>query len=119
MKRDGLSFKAAVQSLGAWDERYNLSHQQAQQIRQERDRKREAEEASLAAHRHKLLEAREWLHFVECLYDEESARLSDLRQGSPEQFAGEEEACWEFLSLALPEIRRAEAEYLRLAEVKL
>jgi len=119
MKRNGVSFKVAAQLLGAWDESRAISARQIRELLKRNEDRRQADEARIAEERSHRLKVRDWLHFLEHLNDQDSARLSQLRQGFPEQFPGEEEACWEFLSSCLPLIRSAEAEYLRLAGVSL
>jgi len=119
MKRDGFSFKVAVQSLGAWDERRAVCPNQIRELREQRKAKQQANVARVIDERRRRLEARDWLHLLQRLYDQDNVRLAQLRRGSPEQFPGEQEAYWEFLSNCLPQIRSAEVEYLRLAEVKL
>ena len=91
---------------------------QVRELQRRGEDRRYAHEAQIAEERGKRLKAREWLHFLEHLYDQDSERLSQLRRGSPGQFPGEEEACWEFMSEMLPAIRRAETNYRRIAELK-
>jgi CHC2 zinc finger len=84
---------------------------------------REAEQLAAASEqeekRRRRIGARDWLHCLERIYERANERLRKLRQGPAEQFAGEEECCWGILAVALPQIREAEQEYLRLAEVSL
>jgi hypothetical protein len=119
MVRDSLSFKRAAELLGAWDEHQTISAQQVHELQLKRNRDRRAKETQLAEERRRRLEACDYLHLLERLYQEDCNRLCELRRGLPERFPDEEEACWECLSLALPAIRQAEAAYLRLAEVRL
>jgi hypothetical protein len=84
-------------------------------LRREREAQHEAERAKQEATRRQSIEARDWLHLLERTYKESRDRLSQLRQGAQEGFAGEEEACWEILSTGLPQIRKAEVRYWHLA----
>jgi hypothetical protein len=118
-KRDGVCFKTAAQLLGAWDKSQVITACQVRELQRRGEDRRYAHEARIAEERGKRLKAREWLHFLEHLYDQDSERLSQLRRGSPGQFPGEEEACWEFMSEMLPAIRRAETNYRRIAELRL
>jgi DNA primase len=115
MKRYGMSFKAAALSLGAWDESNKIGLRQIREARKRRDELDLAKAATIVQERRRRIAARDWLHFLERLYDEDTARLSELRQGAREQFPGEEEACWEFLAWALPEIRKTAEEYQSLS----
>jgi hypothetical protein len=112
--RDNCDFKSACQSLGAWrgdvtrEERRQLDERTAK-VRYEREQGEQAKEAE----RLRRLELRDEIHTTAAIQREISDRLSELRRGASETYEGEQEHCWEVLSLALDDLRSTQAEYMR------
>jgi CHC2 zinc finger len=75
MMRDALPFKSAARVLGAWGEHQNASAQQIRELQLNRDRERRVKEAQLAEERRRRLEACDYLHLLERLYQEDCNRL--------------------------------------------
>jgi len=115
--RDRVDFRRAAQLLGAWREE-DLSDTERRDLqRQKLEREQRAEREAIAAEsaRRTRIEARDHLHCLEGIYKEANVRLKQLSRGDAGQFDGERESCWELMANSLPLIRRADAEYRRLA----
>lgn len=116
MKRHNMDFKTAAKELGAWGP--PLSYPERRRLAEQK-RKREQELAELEAKRkaekRKRLDVRDCLHTLESHYKQLERRLRGIRKGQPESSPGEADQITELLSLLLPQIRDAEAEYYALA----
>jgi len=107
MLRDGLDFKAAAQVLGAWDE--SPSPETLRKVA-ERERERQAEELRRAEERRRRLELCGHLHAAISLEREISNQLDALHRAG-----GDEDPCWELLSLLLDYERECDRQYCRFA----
>lgn len=115
MLRYHLDFKAAATMVGAWtdgDDPRELRRLQ-QQRKDERARKEQLQEER----RRKRIDTVDFLHLLECLYENTSQRLTQLHHGATEVYRDEAEALWYLLALLHPIIRRVDANYCRLIEV--
>src|SRR5262245_51878114 len=110
-----LSFQEAAQSLGAWDSNGITSAADIHKAKMEREQRQAERQANEELQRRQRIEAAEWLHVLERIYIQTKNRLTELRRGGPEKFAGEIEQCWELLANTLPQIRTARGEYSQLA----
>ena len=109
MRRYSLTFKAAAQRLGAWDNAPQLDAVVVHQL--ESARRQEQEKRAAREHEHReMIRARAWLHCCERLYRDTSAQLSALRHQGDEA-----EILWANLALLEDEVRDAEAAYLQMA----
>lgn len=115
--RDRVDFRRAAQLLGAWREEDVTEAERRDLQRQKLEREQRIDREALATERARRgrIDARDQLHQYESFYREASRRLTQLSQGVAEQFPGEQESCWEIMATSLPLIRRADAEYRRLA----
>jgi phage/plasmid primase-like uncharacterized protein len=99
MQRDSLDFKRAAQSLGAWRSEIEPAElQRLRQTQQERERQRAERAAQKERERQQRINARDWLHSTEKLY--EAAKANDD---------------WDLMSLLLPEVREGEQLYWQAA----
>jgi len=98
--RDKVDFKRAAQLLGAWRDRdmTSVEKQEIRRIQQERERQQAERAAQKESERQKRIEARDWLHTAEKLYEEAIQAHN-----------------WELMPLLLGEIREAEAAYWQAA----
>jgi len=120
MLRDGLSFPEACKRLGCWDAREVSPAEQRAWAEREREQRRQrelAQQREIDAHEARVA-ARNRLHLLERLYLQANQRLSQLRQGQPEKYRGEQELCWWFLVDSWQRIGDAAAQYALLAEVQ-
>ncbi len=112
--RDNCDFKSACQSLGAW--RGDVTREQRRQL-DERAAKtrydRELQEQAKARERARRLKLRDEIHTTGAIYREANDRLSELRQGAPEGYEGQQEHCWAVLALALDDLRLTEQQYMQ------
>jgi hypothetical protein len=120
MRRYGCDFPNALRQLGCCPDK-PLTPAERQKLADEKHQREQQHANQVAkeeAERQRRLETREWLHLLERTYEESSNRLSQLRTGATEDVPGEEQLHWEILALGLDAIRKAEANYYRLAEVQ-
>jgi hypothetical protein len=110
MRRDGLSFQRACESLGGWDgaplqiDEIRIRNQ----AQQERAQKRRSE----VDLERRYFESENWLYCIESIYRDTSTRLSEIRRARVQ--SDEEEICWSVLALAQDECRDAETEFIRV-----
>ena len=106
-----LSFKEAALRTGAWDgtpTRESIRKRTVQA--RERERQREAEELERVERRERLLLLRDNLHTALRLQLEVTDQFDEIHRGG-----GDEEPCWELLSLLADYVRFCDHEYCRLA----
>jgi CHC2 zinc finger len=113
MLRDGLSFKDAAKSLGAWDGSLQTNAVVIRSVEAERAR-REQERQADAELEHSYFAEESWLYGIEEIYRNSNARLSELRRGAAEAFPGEAETHWDILALAQDDVREAAENFVRL-----
>jgi DNA primase len=95
MRRDGISFKQAAQSLGATRD---LPFKERNRLRQEREQRKIRDTARQETAKLERITAREHLHAVETLYREAIT-----------------EHDWALMGELLPRVRQAETHYAQLA----
>lgn len=99
--RYSMSFQQAAHTLGVWKplttSTYEWQRQRAR-LQAERERLRAEQIAQKEQERRERIEARDWLHLVEKLYDSAIANHH-----------------WELMELLLAEVREADERYCRLA----
>jgi hypothetical protein len=117
MTRYHVNFKAAAEYLGAWDGNGSTSRSEIRRQRQARAQEQAEAESQLERRRQDVIDRRTWLHLLERIYKHSNARLSEIRKGAAEQYAGEGETLWGILSDCLPQIRRAAVAYSEAAGV--
>jgi hypothetical protein len=106
-----LSFKEAAIRLGAWDGAPTpATVRELAAVRHGRERQREAEERQRAERRERLLLLRDRLHTALRLQREAIQQLDEIHRGG-----GDEEPCWELLSLLADYARECDREYCRVA----
>jgi hypothetical protein len=110
-----LDFRQAAGYVGALLEVTPAERKRIDKASRERKRAEATAAAEKEDERHERLEARDWLHALESLYAEAASRLSELRQGAPEDFPGESEYCLLIMSEELDRIRQAETRYWQAA----
>jgi hypothetical protein len=111
MKRYRVDFKTAAQRLGAW--RDQVPSERAPQMRlqgEEQARQRAAEELRRAERREHMLLLRDNLHVALRLQREVTDELEKLHRA-----AGDEEPCWEWLSLLADYVRQCDDQYCNSA----
>ena len=113
MQRDGVDFKTAAQSLGAWSDG-TLTREGRMQIA-EAERQRQAKEQATANDRQRRLRLRDEILVVAAIYREANDRLAELGQGAAPAYEGEAEHCWAVLALAHEDLRLTELEHSRAA----
>ncbi|MGB9072740.1 MAG: CHC2 zinc finger domain-containing protein [Terriglobales bacterium] len=118
MLRDHLNFKAAAQSLGAWQDVTPAERLQLDVAKAKREREREEAAAAKELERRQRLAIRDEVHTDARIWKEAAQRLSELRRGATPISEGEEEACWAVMSLAFKDLHDAEAEYCAAAGVE-
>ena len=111
--RDGMSFKEAALSLGAWD-----SAPSPETVRRimaadrEREKKRRIEQEQRHKERAERMRIREQLHLAMQFQREAERRLDELHAGAEPISANEAEDCWAVMSLSLDYEREMAQEYL-------
>jgi CHC2 zinc finger len=111
-QRDNVSFKAAAQSLGAWDSAPSPEVVRALEAKaRERDRQRQIEEQREAEVKRERMELRADIHRDVRWMREASERLGELHAGAEPETPNEEEAAWAVLDLCLTDLRMAESAY--------
>lgn len=117
MLRDGVDFKTAAQSLGAWRQAEDTSQEHLERIGQERkrDRIRLAADRLECAERELRLGIRSELHSLERVQCEILSILDALNRGAQENTPGEAEICWNVLSLLVDDIRELVAAFYLVA----
>jgi CHC2 zinc finger len=119
MLRDGLNFKAAAQSLGAWDEAPSPETvRKIEQAQRERDRQRDQALADKELDRRRRIQIRNQLLAASWAYTIVNERLSQLRQGATPDWPDEAEACWASLALTNGDFRKLDREYCSAAELE-
>jgi hypothetical protein len=99
MQRDNVNFRRAAESFGAW--RSEIEPAELSRLRQaqhEHERQRAEQEARKESERRQRINARDWLHTAEKLYDE-AIRKHD----------------WDLMPLLSSEVRQAEEAYWQAA----
>jgi hypothetical protein len=116
--RDHLSFKAAAQLLGAWRDVSTEERFQLEAAKAHRDRELEQKAAAKESERRNRIQLRDEVHTASRIWKESCARLSELRRGAVPISDGEEEACWEVLSLVLKDLHETEEQYCVAAGIE-
>lgn len=104
MRRYSLTFKAAAQRLGAWDDALQLNAVVIHQVETERRRQEQERQAEKDREHQERIRARTWLHRIERIYHEAVAGLRP-----------DDEVGWAIAALAFDEVIEAEAAYLQMA----
>jgi hypothetical protein len=106
MLRDGLSFKEAAQSLGAWDSGAVPPPKQQQVLERYL-----AFDYAIDGVQYRAAvrdEPRNYADKIRRFYVEASDRLMELSHGDCEAYPAEQEVCWERMVLAMNELREIE-----------
>lgn len=103
MRRYSLTFRAAAQRLGAWDDALQLDAVVIHRLETARLQEQEKRAAKEREHQERI-RARTWLHRIESIYHE---AIDGLRP--------DDEIGWAIAALAFDEVREAEAAYFEMA----
>jgi DNA primase len=120
MLRDGVNFQRAAERLGAW-KGTGLSEPEQRRIeteKRDREQKQIAGEILAQEEKRKRLAARDFLHSLEHLQRTTSAELCELEKKSPGVESKQKDFLFADLCLLVDQIRTAESEYRRLAELE-
>jgi hypothetical protein len=118
MRRYNVSFLGAAKALGAVQNVTPAERLQIDAVKVKREREAMQAADAKEAERRKRLEIRDEVHSASRIWREACDRLSELKRGAMPIFDGEEEKCWEVMSLSLKDLRDSEQQYCKVSGIE-
>jgi DNA primase len=115
MKRDGMNFRQACESLGAWKDLSADDRRRIETEKRDREQKQIAGEILAQEEKQARLEARDLLHVLEKLQRQTSEELCAAEKATPGVESKQKDCLFGDLCLLVDRVREAETNYRKLS----